>query len=79
MWLLEVAQDGGCSKLENLLSEESVWLQLLPMWPSGNQGHWSQILYLSRETRNLNFLIPSTDCLNASKQFKNSLNALWAK
>ena len=21
MWLLEVAQDGGCSKLENLLSE----------------------------------------------------------
>ena len=59
MWLLEVAQDGGCSKLENLLSEESVWLQLLPMWPSGNQGHWSQILCLSRETRNLNFLIPS--------------------
>jgi len=79
MWLLEVAQDGGCSKLENLLSKESVWLQLLPMWPSGNQGHWSQILYLSREIRNLNFLIPSTDCLNASKQFKNSLNALWAK
>ena len=61
------------------LKEKTVWLQLLLMWPSGNQGHWSQILYLSREIRNLNFLIPSTDCLNASKQFKNSLNALWAK
>lgn len=67
MWLLELAQEGGYSKLENLLSEESVWLQLLPMWPSGNQGHWGQILYLSRETRNLNVLIPSTDCLNADK------------
>lgn len=67
MWLLELAQEGGYSKLENLLSEESVWLQLLPMWPSGNQGHWGQILYLSRETRNLNVLIPSTDCLNDDK------------
>lgn len=81
MWLLEVAQDGGCSKLENLLSEGRDSLASAPanVAIQAIQVLEPDSLFVQREPGNLNFLIPSTDCLNASKQFKNSLNALWAK